>query len=154
MALSIGLWFSVNVVRFSGFAREVQDFDNVLSSMERGKRAAGMLVCNSSTYFSNPVYLHFTAWYQAELAGIADMSFAINHPTMVRYRDMNAGRLGDDLAWQPQAFTWERDGGNSYDYFLVCAGADVSPVLFKEHISSVELESQQGSWWLYRNTKR
>jgi hypothetical protein len=111
---------------------------------------AGMLFCNGSEHFTNPVYLHFHAWYQATSGGIADNSFAMTHPSMVRYRDMTAPRVGDQLAWQPGAFDWSRDGGDSYDYFLVCAGEDVSTRLFKDRTDSLRLVVRDGPWWLYQ----
>jgi hypothetical protein len=149
--VSTGLWLAINTSRFANFAEESRGFDTVLSKAEPGHRIAGMLLCNSSPYFTHPVYLHFAAWYQAVSAGVADMSFAITHPSMVRYRDMQAARFGEYLAWQPTEFTWQRDGGPDYDYFVVCAGTDASAALFKDRIDSVELVARDGAWWLYRN---
>lgn len=148
---TVGLWLTINTMRFVDFAEESQSFDTVLRAAEPGRRVAGMLLCNSSPRFSNPVYLHFAAWYQAVSAGVADMSFATTHPSMVRYQDMEAARFGEYLAWQPNEFVWNRDGGPSYDYFMVCAGTDASAALFKDRIESVELVTQRGPWWLYRN---
>jgi len=150
----LGVWWSVNAVRFWNFGRETQEFANVLAKAPPGGHLAGMLLCNGSEYFSNPVYLHFAAWYQAVSGGITDNSFAMTHPSLVRYRDMNRPRLGDRLAWYPEDFSWSRDGGDSYDYYLVCAGADMSALLFKDRVTSVDLVEQQGSWWLYRNVDR
>lgn len=151
---AIGLWITVNTVRFESFARDTRGFETILQAMEPGHRAAGMPVCNASRYFSNPVYLHFVAWYQATSMGISDMSFAVTHPSMVRYRDMEKARLGERLAWAPVAFQWAADGGDRYDYFVVCAGADLSQQIFKDRAGSVELVAQDGSWWLYRNLHR
>ena len=111
---------------------------------------AGMMVCNASAGFANPVYLHFAAWYQAESRGISDISFAITHPSLIRYRDMKAPRIGEHIAWRPLAFAWDRDGGASYDYFIVCARGDVSALIFKDHVGSVELVAHEAPWWLYR----
>jgi hypothetical protein len=36
----------------------------------------------------------------------------------------------------------------------VCAGADVSTALFKDHLASVELVAHEAPWWLYRNLER
>lgn len=150
----VGLWLTVNTNRFVAFAAESRSFDSVLERAEPGHRMAGMLDCNASRSFGYPVYLHFHAWYQATAGGIADNSFAMTFPSLVRYRDLNAPRVGDELAWRPGEFQWERDGGPSYDYFIVCAGADVSAALFKDHLASVQLVAHERQWWLYRNLER
>ena len=147
---TLGLWFSVNAHRFVVFAQESTAFSRVLRQAEPGKRMAGMMVCNASTHFANPVYLHFAAWYQAESRGISDISFAITHPSLIRYRDMKAPRIGERIAWRPLAFAWNRDGGASYDYFIACARADVSSHIFKDHVGAVELVAHERPWWLYR----
>jgi hypothetical protein len=150
----VGLWFGVNTNRFVAFAQESKSFGAVLAKAEPGGRMGGMLFCNSSRSFAYPVYLHFHAWYQATAGGIVDNSFAMTHPSMVRYRDMGAPRIGDYLAWHPEAFEWVRDGGQDYDYFLICAGGDVSGDLFKDRAGSMELMAHEGPWWLYRNRER
>lgn len=150
----VGLWLTVNTNRFVAFAEESRTFGTVLKRAEPGHTMAGLLVCNASENFGNPVYLHFHAWYQATAGGIVDNSFAMTFPSLVRYRDLNAPRVGDELAWRPAEFQWERDGGPSYDYFIVCAGADVATELFKDHLTSVELVAHEPPWWLYRNLER
>ena len=150
----IAVWLGVNGQRFINFAKESESFATVMHQAEGGKRMAGMLFCNASEFFVNPVYLHFTAWYQAESRGISDMSFATMHPSLVRYRDMQAPRVVEQLAWQPVAFQWDRDGGPSYDYFIVCAGGDAGQLIFKDHVGSVELVAHEAPWWLYRNVDR
>lgn len=146
----LGIWLSVNLNRFAEFAKETASFAAVISKADPERHMAGMMVCNSTKHFANPVYLHFAAWYQAESRGIADMSFAITHPSLVRYRDMRAPRIGEYISWRPLDFNWERDGGQHYDYFILCAPADLSSLVFKEHRSSVELVASEGPWWLYK----
>lgn len=152
--LSLGTWLAFNMNRFIEFAEESSSYSKVLSRAEPGHRMAGMLFCNRSASFRYPVYLHFHAWYQAKSAGISDNSFAMTHPSMVRYRDLDAPRIGDRLAWVPAAFEWSQHGGPSYDYFLVCAQGDVSKLLFKEKVDSVELIAYEHPWWLYQSTER
>ncbi len=50
--------------------------------------------------------------------------------------------------------TGTRNGGASYDYFLVKASFDVSQEIFKERRGAVELVARSGWWWLYRNVER
>ena len=144
------IWFSVNLNRFVSFSKESASFATVMHRAEPGKRMAGLMVCNSSSSFVNPVYLHFAAWYQAQSGGISDISFAITHPSLIRYRDMQAPRIGEYIAWRPLDFSWDRDGGPSYDYFLVCAQGDATSVIFKQHVNSVRLVARDHSWWLYQ----
>jgi len=147
----VAAWFWVNAQRFAGFSEESQPLVSVMREAEGGGRMAGMLLCNGSEYFVNPVYLHVVAWYQAEFNGISDMSFAMLPASLVRYRDMKAPRLGEQHAWTPSSFEWDRDGGAGYDYFLVCAGGNAARLLFKDHTDSVDLVAHEAEWWLYRN---
>jgi hypothetical protein len=143
------LWAGFNTQRFVRFADESASFSQVLRKAEPGHRMAGMMFCNSSDLFALPVYLHFHAWYGATSRGIADNSFALTLPSPVRYRDLQAPRIGDTLGWRPGYFEWERHGGDSYDYFLVCAVEDVSVPLFKDRAGAVQLLAHAGPWWLY-----
>ena len=123
-----------------------------MAQTEPGRRVAALFVHPFSAYFSRPVYLHFVAWYQAERAGVVDFNSANFLPQMVRYRDRGAAlRINEFLAWNPTAFRWERHGGDTYDYFLVKAPADLSAEIFKDKQQAVELVARSGWWWLYRN---
>jgi len=146
----LSVWLAVNSNRFIVFARDSAGFSRVLHEAEPGKRMAGIMVCNGSPGFAYPVYVHFASWYQAEYGGIADRSFATAHPSLVRYREVRARRVAKRISWQPLTFGWKRDGGASYDYFIVCAPADLSAQIFKDHVDSVELVAKDLPWWLYR----
>jgi hypothetical protein len=152
--ITLAVWSGITVTRFAAFGASTSSFDSVLKAAEPGRRLASMPVCNSSPQFSNPVLLHFGAWYQALSGGITDMSFAITHPSIVRYREQQRPRLGEQLAWNPLAFEWARDGGDTYDYYLVCAPGDLAEFIFKDRATSVELVANEGPWWLYRNRER
>lgn len=154
VAFVLVVWMGVNGNRFLQFARESQSFTDVIEQAQPGRKLAGMLFCNASEVFVNPVYLHYPAWYQATAAGVADMSFATTHPSLVRYREMSAPRVNEALAWAPEAFEWERDGGDDYDYYLVCSGTRAAGVVFKDHADSIELVAHEEPWWLYRNVDR
>jgi len=148
------LWVMMSIGRFASFARETESFTAVLKAMEPDRRVAAFVYDNSSPLFALPVYLHFTAWYQAMSRGIVDFNFAEFYSSMVRYRADAGTRLNENLAWYPTLFRWDSDGGASYDYFLVKASVDVSEAVFKERLSSVELVAHDGWWWLYRNRER
>lgn len=147
----LAAWWSVNTVRFRAFGHDAERFAAVLAEAAPGGHLAGMLLCNGSRHFSNPVYLHFASWYQAVARGISDNSFALVFLSPIRYKDLSRPRVGDVLAWSPQLFSWSRDGGDLYDYYLVCSVGDASELLFKEHAAEVDLIAHDGPWWLYRN---
>ena len=85
--------------------QESTGFSRVLQQAEPEKRMAGMMVCNSSDGFANPVYLHFAAWYQAQSRGISDRSFAITHPNSDSLPGHEGRRgSGERIAWHPLAF--------------------------------------------------
>ena len=142
-------WWSVNTVRFRDFGRDTELFSEVLAEVPAGGHLAGMLLCNASPHFSNPVYLHYASWYQAVAGGVTDNSFALVYLSPIRYKDMARPRVGDTLAWYPQDFSWARDGGDLYDYYLVCSGVDAAEAIFKEQVAAVDLIAQNGPWWLY-----
>jgi hypothetical protein len=54
------------------------------------------------------------------------------------------------LPWYPQLFDWERNGGATYDYFIIKANDDVGPMYFRGHGEAVELAAHSGWWWVYR----
>jgi hypothetical protein len=113
-----------------------------------------MVAEHASPYFNLPVYLHFPAWYAATGPGIVDFNFADFISQLVRYRKDAGGRITDTLGWYPTEFDWSRNGGERYDYFIVKAGVDISPLIFKEHRDSLERVARSGWWWLYRNLAR
>jgi hypothetical protein len=148
------LWVVTNIGRFAAFARETETFTALMNEMEPGRRVAAMVYDPGTPLFGLPVYLNFVPWYQAERHGIVDFNFADFYSSMARYRADAGPRLGENLAWYPEAFRWDVDGGASYDYFVVKSNADVSAVIFKDKLPSVELAARSGWWWLYRNAER
>jgi hypothetical protein len=148
------LWVIASIGRFAAFARETETFSAVLAALEPGRRVAGMVVDAGSPLFALPVYLHFPAWYQAVGGGIVDFNFAEFYSQMVRYRPSAGPRIAEQVAWYPLAFEWELHGGANYDYFLVKSSFDAGPLIFKDKAGNIELVTQQGWWWLYRNLDR
>lgn len=147
------IWLFGNTVRFAAFARETQYFDDVVASMEPGRRVAAMIVHNGTPLFRTPVYLHFASWYQTLEAGIVDFNFA-DFQLVLRRKDVVEPRVDEYLAWYPWLFDWRTHGGDHYDYFLVKADGDAAELIFKEQMSSVKLISQSGWWWVYENVDR
>jgi hypothetical protein len=148
------LWVVASIGRFAAFARESESFSAVVGALEPGRRVAAMVFEPGSALFPSPVYLHFPAWYQATEAGIVDFNFAEFYSQMVRYRPNAGPRITEAVSWSPVQFDWEANGGASYDYFLIKARFDLSAAVFKDKVDNVELVTQQGWWWLYRNRAR
>jgi hypothetical protein len=144
-------WVMTSIGRFAAFAKEVNSFRTITAGMEPGRHAAAMVFDNRSPLFGLPVYLHFPVWYQATRGGIVDFNFADLYTQMARYRPEVGPRISEALSWHPTAFSWDRDGGKEYVYFLVKANFDISNEIFKEKRNAVELVAQEQSWWLYRN---
>jgi hypothetical protein len=148
------LWAMTNTIRFAAFSRETESFTALMSDMEAGRRVASIMHDPYSPVFGLPVYLHFPAWYQGERGGIVDFSFADTHPSVARYQPGGGRRMRGTLVGNPEGFSWELDGGPSYDYFVIKSTADLSATIFKDRVSSVELVTRRGEWWLYRNVQR
>lgn len=147
-------WMFMNTGRFAAFARETEAFDRVLAEMQPGRRVASMVYDKRSPLFALPVYMHFPAWYQAKHAGIVDFNFADFYSQMVRYKADAGPRIDETTTWYPDAFEWDRHGGERYDYFIVKANADISPQIFKHKREAVELVVRSEWWWLYRNKEK
>lgn len=148
------LWSFTTIGRFAAFARETESFRNVLAQVPSGQRVASLVNGNASPYFALPVYMHFPAWYAATRGGIVDFNFGDFISQMVRYRKDAGPRISEELAWSPGRLDWNKHGGDRYDYFIVKSSADVAAPIFKEQRGAVELVTQSGWWWLYRNVRR
>ena len=121
--------------------------------MEPGKRVAALVVDNATPWFSTPVYLHFVSWYQAKTGGVVDFNFSDFQSVLLR-PNVGAPHVTEVLAWRPWFFEWTTHGGSRYDYFVVKSEADVTELIFKDHVASVELVAREGSWWVFRNAAR
>lgn len=149
--VAVGVWILANTWRFSVFATETKDFRAVLDVMEPGRRTASLVVNIAPDMFMTPVYLHFASWYQAEKKGIVDFNFA-DFQMVVQRPDISEPRIDETLAWRPDLFDWERNGGSNYYYFLIKADFDVGTYVFRDRLDeTVELAAHSGGWWLYRN---
>jgi hypothetical protein len=143
-------WLALISIKLSLFNIEASGFDKIVQSIGPGKRVASMPVVNRSRYFLYPVYLHFPEWYQAKGPGVVDFNFAQFYNTVVTYNQNRRASFGDFLAWRPDYFNWETNGGDRYDYYLVRADSDSHELIFKGYVGSTELVRREGWWWLYR----
>lgn len=147
-------WALVNAGRFTAFARETEDFEQVSAAAAGGTRIGAMIQANASPLFDTPVYMHYVAWHQADRLGIVDFNFADFYVQTVRYRADVGPRIGERNGWNPRLFDWDKNGGVRYDYFIVRSSVDLAAQIFKEKASAVELVTRSGPWWLYRNKER
>lgn len=147
---AVFIWAGANVLRFSAFNLETNGYEALMSEMEPGKRALSLIVTHRSNQFTAPVFLHFPSWYQAESRGIVDYNFGTFYGTMVRYKSDKRPPEGGVDPWNPGAFNWRENNGDTYDYFVIRSPTDVSKEIFKNKQSSVEFVKQVDWWWLYR----
>ena len=93
---------------------------------------------------------------QAVFAERADVSQSLQmfYGSMVRYQPEQRPPFGDALAWSPATFDWHKNGGDTYDYFVIRSRTDVSAEIFKDKRSSVELVLNADWWWLYEPIDR
>lgn len=148
--IAVFIWAGVNVLRFSAFNLETIGFEKLVADMDSGKRALSFVSTHRSSQFTAPVFLHFLSWYQVERRGVADYNFGMFYGTMIRYKPEKRPPFDDSLAWHPETFDWEKNGGDNYDYFVIRSRTDVSAEIFKDKRSSVELVRNEDWWWLYK----
>ena len=152
--IAVFIWAGVNVLRFSAFNLETIGFDKIMAEMEPGKRALSFVSTHRSNQFTAPVFLHFLSWYQVERRGVVDYNFGMFYGTMVRYQPEKRPPFGDGLAWNPATFDWHKNGGSTYDYFVIRSRTDVSAEIFKDQRPSVKLVLNADWWWLYEPIDR
>lgn len=144
------LWAGVNMLRFSAFDLETRDFRAITALIGSGKRAGSLVAAAGSRQFRYPIFMHFPSWYQAEHRGVVDYNFGLFYVTVVRYKPEHRPNWETGIAWDPGRFDWNKNQGDSYDYFIVRSDVDVGERVFKSALPKVDLVAQQGWWWLYR----
>ena len=152
--IAVFIWAGASVLRFSAFSLETNGFDKLMAEMEPGKRVLSFVSTQRSSQFTAPVFLHFLSWYQVERRGVVDYNFGMFYGTMVRYKPAKRPPYGDGLAWNPATFDWHKNGGDTYDYFVIRSPTDVSAEIFKDQRPSVKLVLNADWWWLYEPIDR
>lgn len=145
----------LNAQRAVRFAAESADFDQVVSALQPGQRALGLVhVTDSAAIGDRGTYLHYPSWYQAEHQGLVDFNFAWVPPQIVRYRVDQRPPVPMGLAWEPQTFDWQANGGALYRYFIVRHGPpDMSPT-FRGAPCMPRLLKASGTWRVYERVDR
>jgi hypothetical protein len=150
VAIAAGSLIGVTA-RFHAFGVESRDVVALLRGLEPNKRLLALIDDPRSSAVPWFPYLHVGCWYQVERGGISDFSFAEFFPNRFRYRPDMDPPLPYNIEWTPSQFDWSVHGGALYDYFLV-RGAGLEP--FKSATTRIELVTRQGSWAVYRQTRR
>lgn len=145
-------FFSIynNATHFTNFDRETVDFKEILQKMERGKRVMGLVFNKGSAYSSDPVYIHFPQYYQAEKGGVVNFSFANFAQSPVKFNASGAPPiLPLRWEWTPEKFRF-KEHGQYYDYFLIRDnGEKKASDIFRESEDMVNLVARRGNWALF-----
>jgi hypothetical protein len=104
------------------FGQETQEFDALVRTLKPNERALALIYYPKSLAADNAiVYLHYAAWYQAEVNGVTDFNFAWYTPQIVRYRPTHRPTVTIGFEWVPKSFDWKLNNGKDYRYFFVRA---------------------------------
>lgn len=147
------VWVMIVSANFISFHQESRPFDQILESMEPGKKVLSLTFDKYSTFMVFPVFLHFPVWYQVKKGGLVDFSFAEFFPNRFRYKTRPvAGFAGSVLRHGtfPQDFVWS-EHATDYQYFFLRKPGEESSVArtFGEGQNQVRLKAHAGKWWLF-----
>jgi hypothetical protein len=152
LIVSVMFFLGVTSLNAWKFARETNEFDTVVRTLDPGQRALGLIFDSSSVEADNrAVYLHYAAWYQAERHGLYDFNFAWFTPQIVRYLPEHRPPSGETSEWRPGEFDWKLHRGSDYKYFFVRGDDGLASALFKGADCAPRLLKQTGSWKIFEN---
>jgi hypothetical protein len=151
VAALAAVWFGCLSYRLALWNDEVRPLARVIAALPAHLRVRPVVFDrNSETFPGLPAHLHLTAYYQAEKGGTQGYSFAMYPTSALRYVPGFAIGMASGQEWDPQEFSFEREGAG-YDVFLVHSRDDrrFAP-LFAGHESDVALTAREGHWRAYR----
>jgi hypothetical protein len=151
-AVLAGLMLLIVQGRFAGMDREASGLREVLAEAPAGERLLYLDYDAWSAYSPEPVFLQFGSWYQVDRCGVAEMSFAANFPSPVRFAPAHPSTLPEGIDLVPERFVWELHAA-AFDLFLVRSPAAVPVERFAGKNGRVELAAHHGRWWLYRRSE-
>ncbi len=149
LVTAVVVWMGLLTVRFHHFDQEARTFDRVTASIGPGKRVAAKVYDPHSEEVPwIPEYGHFPSWLEARqdtvlLDVLPDRPLLFPVAPIPGREPPGFGLVDGDFA-----------GREWYDFFLVRASTDVSPILFPPGTVPVKLVSREGEWWLFRNMGR
>lgn len=158
LRLMIGPAFAIactaaTTVQFRGYAGEVIGLADIIEEMPANARVLSVPVDRSSKYVRTPVFLHAPAWYQASKGGVVDFSFAMNFPSLFRYRPETEPEVPQRFVWNTGLFDWDAFDGNRYDYLVVRDVDEQPSPLIVRSGAPVELVARRGPWQLFRRSE-
>jgi len=140
----------MTTLQFWSYEPEVAGLKQIIDRMPSNARALSIPVRRNSAYVRTPVFLHTSAWYQAEKGGVVDFSFAVNFPPLFRYLPGTEPKIPRLFVWYPAMLDWERHGASTYDFFIVRDyGQDPSPILTNIN-APVSFVGRSGPWQLFQ----
>lgn len=138
-----------HTIRATIFDREAAGYREVMQSAEADSRLLYMALDPYSRGSAAPTFLHFAGWYQAEMGGFSELTFARFWVTPLRFRDRSVSSIELGFEWYPQYMNWERHRGHLYDYVLVRSAADQTAGMMALSHCQLRLVANSGAWWLY-----
>ena len=145
------VWMSYSAVQID---KDSEDFDAVLSKMLPYKSALSLVFVKDDNHSIAPTFVNFPAWYSAVKIGTVDPSpaeFATWMPMTLKPEFVSKPGLRA-ISWFPAAFDWNVHEGRRFDYFIVRAKVDATPLISRHADCRIDLVSHSGLWWLYQRS--
>lgn len=148
LVLVVLTWMAILAARFRMFDRDADGFDRLADSIPANQRVLLLNVTQSAEITGMP-FLHWSGHYFERKGGVIGWSFAANFPAVIRYRaGFNPG-VPPFITYDPRFFDWKQH--SHFDYFIVRAPVDMTPLMFREAGGAAQLRQRAGMWWLYEN---
>ena len=151
-ALAVGCTAAATIQMWA-YEPEVAGLAKVIERMPDGARVLSVPIERGSMHARTPVFLHTPCWYQAERGGVVDFSFAINFPSLFRYRPEHEPKIPRTFVWNTSLFDWEGFDGALYDFLIVREMSDQPSTLIVESGAPVDFVGRVGPWQLFERTR-
>jgi hypothetical protein len=151
--VALTIWTGlINHKKFAIFDAETTGFNQVVEKTEAKKRVYGLIYNSYSSSMSQPVYLHFPAYYMVTRGGIVGFAFFNNNPSVpIRLKKpATTPDLGLRGEWEPWRFRYDIYGAY-YDLLLVRGSANIQYLVGAPKDKLTQL-TRQGQWSAYNNT--
>jgi hypothetical protein len=136
--------------QFHDFDQATADFRAVSNEIGMSPKLMYLVFDHSGSTRSTTPFIHLPAWIQAEKGGWLSWHFVSWDLHPIRYRENDPHvppPRPERWEWLPSLFDVKRDGP-WFDTFLVRNRSD--PAHIFEADPAIQLQSHQGTWWLYR----
>ena len=140
----------MTILQFWSYEPEVLGLKQVIAQMPENARVLSIPVHPHSRHIRTPAFLHTPSWYQAEKGGVVDLSFAINFPTLFRYRPEAEPKIPRMFVWDTAMLKWDEHGAATYDYFVVREFGREPSSMLRNIDAPVTLVGRSGPWQLFQ----